>query len=316
MKIVYLDQPTYLPESFVSEMNKLGEFTVYHDRPDENEVIRRLADAEIAIVEWTPLRGKLFRSLPKLKHIIVVMTAYDLIDLEEAGQAGITVSNCPEYSARSVAEHVFALLLAVNRKLLQADRTVRQGGRHVYPPFLAMELAGKTLGLIGTGKIGRAVAGIAHGFGMNVIGTNRSGRAAPGIAWREMSELMRQSDVVSLHVPFQPENEGMISSRLLSLMKRTAVFINTSRAGLVDEEALYQMLRERKIAGAGLDDAAKPPDHPLYKLDNVVFTPGTAWYTDTSREANMTEILENVKACIQGFPRNVVNAEYVNRSLQ
>ncbi|MDO3676990.1 2-hydroxyacid dehydrogenase [Paenibacillus ehimensis] len=311
MRIVYLDEPTYLPDDFVREMEKLGEFEVYDDRPDIPTAVQRLSQADIAIVEWTRLREIAFGKLQRLKHIALVMTGYDLVDIEAAGAAGISVSNCPTYSAQSVAEHVFALLLAANRRIIQADRLVRQGESHVYGPFLASELAGRTLGLIGTGRIGQAVARIARGFGMHVIGANRSGRAVPGVEAADIREVMRRSDVVSLHVPFHAKTKGMITSELLTSMKRTALFINTSRGGLVDEEALFTLLRDGKIAGAGLDDVTQVAGNPLYRLDNVVFTPGTAWYTDTAREANMTELLETIRGYINGTPRNIVNADFL-----
>ncbi|PUA38705.1 glycerate dehydrogenase [Paenibacillus elgii] len=311
MRIIYLDQPTYLPDEFVREMKKLGEFEVYFDRPDITTAVQRLSTADIAIVEWTRLRELAFGQLLRLKHIALVMTGYDLVDIEAAGAAGISVSNCPTYSAQAVAEHVFALLLAVNRRIIQADRLVRQGESHVYGPFLAGELSGRTLGLIGTGRIGQAVARIARGFGMHVIGANRSGRAVPGVEAADIREVMRRSDVVSLHVPFHARTKGMITSELLSSMKRTALFINTSRGGLVDEDALFALLRDGKIAGAGLDDLVQVAGNPLYKLDNVVFTPGTAWYTDIAREANMTELLDNVRGYISGMPRNIVNEHFL-----
>ncbi len=311
MRIVYLDEPTYLPDDFVREMERLGAFEVYFDRPDLTTAVQRLSEADIAIVEWTRLPELAFAKLTRLNHIALVMTGYDLVDIKAAGAAGISVSNCPTYSAQAVAEHVFALLLAVNRRILQADRLVRQGESHVYGPFLAGELAGRTLGLIGTGRIGQAVARIARGFGMHVIGANRSGRAVPGVEAADIREVMRRSDVVSLHVPFHAKTKGMITSELLSSMKRTALLINTSRGGLVDEDALFTLLRDAKIAGAGLDDLVRVAGNPLYGLDNVVFTPGTAWYTDTAREANMAELLDTIRGYVNGSPRNIVNEEFL-----
>lgn len=317
MRIIYLDEPTYLPVDFVREMENIGDFEVYSDRPDQTTAVQRLSNADLAIVEWTPLRESAFlklqklQKLQKLKHIALVMTGCDLVDIKAAGAAGISVSNCPSYSAQSVAEHVFALMLTVNRRIIQADRLVRQGESHIYGPFLAGELSGRTLGLIGTGRIGEAVARIARGFGMHVIGANRSGRAVPGVEAADISEVMRRSDVVSLHVPFSAKTKGIITAGLLASMKRTAMLINTSRGGLVDEEALFTFLRDGRIAGAGLDDVVQAAGNPLYTLDNVVFTPGTAWYTETAREANMTELLDNIRAYAGGTPRNIVNEDFL-----
>jgi glycerate dehydrogenase len=313
MRIVYLDEPTYLPDYFVREMEQLGEFEVYEDRPDEVTALRRLSGADIAIVEWTPLRAEVLRKIQRLKYISLVMTGCDLIDLEAAGAAGIAVSNCPEYSAQSVAEHVFALLMAANRRIIQADRLVRQGQSHIYEPFLAAEMSERTMGIIGTGRIGRAVARIAQGFGMKVIGTNRSGKAVPGIETVDIHAVMRESDVVSLHVPANTSTKGLLTAELLASMKPGALLINTSRGNLIDEEALYTILQERRIAGAGLDDLIQVNQNPLYTLDNVVFTPGTAWYTDTAREANMTELLHNIQGCVRGDFRNIVNARFLTQ---
>ncbi|MFC4807837.1 2-hydroxyacid dehydrogenase [Paenibacillus sp. GCM10023250] len=314
MRIIYLDEPTYLPDDFVREMAYLGDFEVYADRPDRPTALARLANADVAIVEWTRLRDLDFGRLNRLKHIALVMTGCDLVDLEAAGAAGISVSNCPTYSAQSVAEHVFALLLAVNRRLFQADRLVRRGESHVYGPFLAGELAGRTMGLIGTGHIGQAVARIAQGFGMRVIGANRSGRTVPDVESADIRDVMRQSDVVSVQVPFNTATKGMITAELLGSMKQSALFINTSRGGLVDEAALFALLRDGGIRGAGLDDVVQTAGNPLYGLDNVVLTPGTAWYTDAAREANMTELLETVRAYVGGTPRNIVNGAYLRQA--
>ncbi|SFI40204.1 glycerate dehydrogenase [Paenibacillus sp. UNC496MF] len=314
MRIIYLDEPTYLPDDFAREMARLGEFEVFADRPDRPTALARLANADVAIVEWTRLRDLDFGRFDRLKHIALVMTGCDLVDLEAAGAAGISVSNCPTYSAQSVAEHVFALLLAVNRRLFQADRLVRRGESHVYGPFLAGELAGQTMGLIGTGRIGQAVARIARGFGMRVVGANRSGRAVPDVEALDIRDVMRLSDVVSVQVPFTATTKGLITAELLGSMKKSALFVNTSRAGLVDEAALFALLRDGGIRGAGLDDVVRTADNPLYGLDNVVLTPGTAWYTETAREANMTELLDTVRAYVGGTPRNIVNGSYLRKA--
>ncbi|WP_274654844.1 2-hydroxyacid dehydrogenase [Paenibacillus humicola] len=314
MKIVYVDEPTYLPDSFVRRMEERGEFEVYYDRPDEETAVRRLSGADLAIVEWTPITARMLKRISRLRYIALVMTAYDLVDCEAAGAAGIPVSNCPAYSAESVAEHVFALLLAVNRRLGEADAAVRRGESHLYGPFLGCQLAGKTFGVIGTGRIGQAAAKIAAGFGMKVIGTNRSGRSLPGIERVELPALMKESDIVTLHAPSNRETKGLLSKKLLALMKPSAFFVNTSRAGLVDENELYALLRDRRIAGAGLDDVSTVRDNPLYALDNVVLTPGTAWYTDTARDANLEELIANIDSFLNGAERNIVNREFLNAS--
>jgi glycerate dehydrogenase len=306
MKITYLDEPTFLPDEFRRRMATLGEFSVYHDRPDPETAIQRLNECDIAIVEWTRLSAEILGAVTRARYITLVTTSYDFVDLRAAGKAGITVAYCPGYSSQAVAEHVFALLLAVSRRLFAGDASVRRGDTIAHAPFLGIGLRRTTMGLIGTGQTARAVATIAAGFGMSVIGANRGGAAVPGIELCPLDEVIARSDFLSLHVPLDESTRRILGPERLALMKPTAVLINTCRGELIDQAALVRLLATGKLAGAGLDHLGEASADEIRKLDNVVLTPGIAWYTEESRWANLDEVYENVAAFLAGVPRNVL----------
>ncbi|MHC3468137.1 2-hydroxyacid dehydrogenase [Streptomyces sp. 7R007] len=309
MRIVYLDEPTYLPETWRRRFAELGDFEVFHDRPDRRTAAARLSGADLAVVEWTRLDAALLADVDRLRYLTLVTSAHDTVDLVAARARGITVAHCPDYSCQAVAEHTFALLLAVLRRLLPADRAVREGASHLYPPFLGRQLGGMTLGLLGTGRIATAVARIAAGFGMHVIGTNRTGAPAPGITPVSLEELLRRSDVLSPHLPLTPATRHILGAERLSALRPTAVLVNTCRAALVDQPALVRMLTDGRLAGAALDDLADDEAaDALRGLGNVVLTPGIGWYTDTARTANLVEIHHNLTSYLAGRPANVLTA--------
>ncbi|MEU6369095.1 NAD(P)-dependent oxidoreductase [Streptomyces sp. NPDC046931] len=306
MRIVYLDEPTYLPEWWRARFATLGEFEVFIDRPDPETALRRLCGADLAVVEWTRLAAGLLSRITRLRYLTLVTTSFDTVDLDAAARAGLTVAHCSTYSRQAVAEHVFASLLALIRRLPAADRAVRAGASHLYGPFLGLELHGRTLGLLGTGRIATAVARIAAGFGMEVIGANRTGRAAPGITVLPLHEVLRRSDVLSLHVPLDGTTRGLLTAERLGTLKPSAVLVNTSRGALLDQAALTRMLTTGRLAGAALDDITTQDAELLRTLDNVILTPGTAWYTDTARSANLQEVYDNLTSYLAGHPRNVL----------
>lgn len=304
-RIIYLDTPTYITEGFIERMRGYADFQVFYDKPDLSTAAERLSAADIAIVEWTKLSAELFRRVRRLRFISLALTSYDIVDLEAAREAGILVSNCPGYSMHAVAEHAFALLLCCARRLLAADRLVREGRRHVYTPFLAPELHNLTLGLVGTGRIGRAIGRIANGFGMRVIGANRSGGTVDGVEIHTLAQVLAMSDVVSVQVPMNADTCGLLTRTLLESMKRGAYLVSVSREGVLDTEALADLLADGHLAGAGLDDVGE--HSRLTTLDNVTLTPGSAWYTDQARERNLVEIEQNVAAFIGSQPINLVS---------
>jgi glycerate dehydrogenase len=307
MKITYLDEPTFITDDFVRRMRMLGEFSIFHDRPDARTAIDRLNGCDIAIVEWTPLTAEVLGAITRARYITLVTTGYDFVDLEAAGRHGITVAYCPGYSSQAVAEHVFALLLAVARQVFAGDAAMRRGGVLTHAPFLGLDLSGRTMGLIGTGQTARAVGAAAAGFGMTVIGANRSGRAVPGIVVCELDEVLVRSDFVSLHVPLNAGTRHLLDARRLRLLKPTAVLINTCRGDLIDQAELARLLSGRRLAGAGLDHLSEVSAAAIRALENnVVLTPGIAWYTNDSRLMNLDEVYQNVSAFLDGTPRNVI----------
>lgn len=304
MRIVYLDEPTYLPDSWVARFGALGEFDVFADRPDQQTALHRLCSADLAIVEWTRLPAALLSRVDRLRYLTLVTTSFDTVDVDAAEAAGITVAHCPNYARQAVAEHVFGLLLALLRRIPAADSAVRQGARHLYPPFLSRELRGQTLGLVGTGRIATAVATIAAGFGMRVIGANRTGTPVDGITVLPLNDVLRGSDVLSLHVPLNRDTRGLLDADRLAMLRPSAVLVNTCRAELADQAVLVGMLETGRLSGAALDDVSEPRSDVLSTLDNVILTPGTGWYTETAREANLVEVYDNLTSYLVGQPVN------------
>ncbi|ABM80711.1 glyoxylate reductase [Hyperthermus butylicus DSM 5456] len=252
---------------------------------------------------------------------------YDNIDVECATRLGVYVTNTPDVLTEATAELTWALIFAVARRIVEADSYVRSGewyrGRTGWHPelMLGMELYGKTLGVIGFGRIGRAVARIgARAFNMKVLYYSR--RRAPQHVERELNaeyvsleELLKRADIVTIHVPLTPETRGMIGERELRLMKPTAILINTARGAVIDTNALIRALREGWIAGAGLDvfeEEPLPPDHPLTSLKNVVLTPHIGSATREARQAMTCAVLENLLAFRDGkIPPNLVNPDVI-----
>lgn len=306
MRIVYLDQPPYLPESWRDRFAALGDFEVFTDLPDPDTAIHRLNNADLAIVDSTPLPASVLRHVNRLRYLTITATSHHKVDLDAARTAGITVAHCPTYSRQAVAEHTFALLLGLVRHLPAADAVARQGVRALHEPFLSRELRGLTLGLLGTGRIATAVARIATGFDMTVIGTNRSGQPAKQIQLVPLEHLLRHSDVLSLHMPLNHDTHGFLNAARLSLMRPSAVVINTCRGDLIDQPALTHLLTTGTLAGAALNDLTEHGAAELRALNNVILTPGTAWYTTTAREANLHEMHDNLTSYLAGNPINVL----------
>ncbi len=270
----------------------------------------RQADAVINIRSSVQFSREVLTECPNLKLLSVWGTGVDHVDLEAAVELGITVANTPGYGAPYVSEHALTLALAVSRQIVSNDRRIREGG---WTAGFIDELYGKTLGVVGTGAIGRRMIQLGQGIGMKVIAWtyNPSPKRAAeyGVDYVLLDELLRQSDVVSLHVALTPESEGLIGREQLALMKPTAILVNAARGAVVDEAALLEALGDRKIAGAGLDVFEREPlpaGHPLTKLDNVVLSPhaGGMAYNGTMRGLEMS--VENLEQFATGSPVNVV----------
>ncbi|MDF2926799.1 MAG: glycerate dehydrogenase [Paenibacillaceae bacterium] len=320
MKIVVLDGYTLNPGDLSwSGLESLGAVTVY-DRTQAVEIVDRAREADIVLTNKTPLTASTLEQLPNLRYIGVLATGYNVVDVEAAGRRGIPVANVPDYGTQSVAQFVFALLLELVRQVGRHAGAVRAGEWASSPDFCftltpMVELAGKTMGLIGYGRIGRQVADIARAFGMKVIAANngRSTTAQPAdqeVERVELTELLKRSDVVSLHCPLTPETTQLINKERLALMKPAAYLINTSRGPLVAENELAEALRGGKLAGAALDVLSIEPAHPanpLLREPRCLITPHIAWATKEARSRLMDTVVENIRSFQSGRPANAVN---------
>ncbi len=256
MKIVVAD-PIFLTDEYIKKLKALGCLEIYDSTPASiEEFIERIRDAEIVIVARYGVSAEALHSAPKLEMISLWQTGYDNIDLKAATEEGVTVCNVPNYAFDSVAEFVFAMALDLLRKVRIADTRLRRG-KFDWRCYVGRQLMGKTLGVIGTGDIGRRVIQIAHGFNMNILSITAhpspEKEKALGVKFVSLDKLLQESDIVTLHVPLTPETEHMIGERELSEMKPDALLINTARGKIVDEAALVKALQEKRIAGAGLE---------------------------------------------------------------
>lgn len=316
MKIVVLDGYTLNPGDLSWDaLESLGDCIIY-DRTEPEEAVARAIDADIIITNKTVLDGDILAELPNLKYISVLATGYNVVDIDAARERDIPVSNVPEYSTRSVAQMVFALILELTQHVGAHSNAVRSGKwtqsiDFSFWNYPLIELEGLTMGIIGLGRTGKAVADLAKAFGMNVIAYTRNPEAVhPGVSNVDLDTVFRESDILSLHCPLTPETQGLVNSERLSLMKQTAFLINTSRGPVVNEQDLADTLNSGCIAGAGLDVlSTEPPkpDNPLLSANNCIITPHIAWATKSARERLMKITVENVKSFIEGSPINVVN---------
>jgi glycerate dehydrogenase len=316
MKIVVLDGYTLNPGDLDwSGLRTLGDCTIF-DRTSPSEVVGRASNAELILTNKTVVTGEQIRQLPLLKYIGVLATGYNIVDVAVARERNIPVTNVPTYGTRSEAQHTFALLVELTQRAGHHAQTVRDGrwsrsADFSYWDFPLVELEGLTMGIVGLGRIGRAVADLARAFGMSVISVSgRSGDAPSWIRSVDLATLFRESDIVSLHCPLTPQTRQLVNGERLATMKPTAFLLNTSRGPLIDEAALAAALDAGRIAGAALDVlAVEPPptNNPLLTAKNCLITPHIAWATRSARARLMETAVGNVKVFLQGVPRNVVN---------
>lgn len=286
----------------------------YYDRTAPEEVVARCAGAHVVITNKTPITKAVIAAAPQLKVIAVTATGYNVVDGIAAREHDIPVCNVPEYGTHSVAQHTFALLLELTNHVGINARSVDEGdwSRHddfSYSKLPIIELAGKTMGIVGMGKIGQQVATIAKAMGMKVIYHSRSPK--PGWPfWAMLNEVFENSDFLSLHCPQSKENTGFVNKSLLQKMKPTSYLINTSRGQLINENDLAEILKRRCIAGAALDVLSQEPppaNHPLIGLSNCIVTPHNAWLSKEARSRIMETSVLNVRMALQGQPLHVVN---------
>jgi glycerate dehydrogenase len=317
MHIVILDGHTLNPGDLSWDaFGSLGELTV-HDRTPPEQVVPRAAGSELILTNKTRLTADALAQLPALRYIGVLATGYDVVDVDAAARRGIPVTNVPEYGTHSVAEMVFAHVFNLCRHVAEHAAGVREGRWSRSPDFCywdrpLRELAGGTMGLVGLGRIGRAVARIAGGLGMRVLAhdPHPCPDAPDAVVLTDLDTLLRESDVVSLHCPLTDATRHLIDADRLALMQPHAFLVNTSRGPLVDEAALVEALEMGAIAGAGLDVLTQePPDaeNPLFGAPNCYITPHIAWATPQARGRLMQTAFENARAFLRGERRNVVN---------
>jgi glycerate dehydrogenase len=316
-RIVVLDGYTLNPGDLSWEsLQSLGDCTVF-ERTPPGQVVQRAAGAEIVLTNKTPINRAMFDALPDLQYVGVLATGFNIVDTEAARERRIPVTNVPAYGSQSVAQMTFAHILELAQRVGHHAASVRDGGWNRSPDFCfsetpLIELEGATIGIVGYGRIGQAVAKLARAFGMNVIATQRSGESGrgDGVEFVALEDLLTQSDVISLHCPLTPETQHLINEERLRLMKSTSLLVNTSRGPLVDELSLANALNEGEIAGAGVDVLeVEPPrsESPLFSAKNCYVTPHIAWATHAARSRLMQIAVKNVADFANGIPSNIVN---------
>lgn len=318
MKIVILDAYTSNPGDLSWEnLSSLGEVSVY-DRTSPEEIIERCHDAEIILDNKVVLDRKTLEQLPKLKYIGILATGFNIVDTKAARKLGITVCNVPTYSTAAVAQLTFALILEIYNQVAVHDSAVHSGEWTSCKDFCfqkapLIELSGKTIGIVGFGKIGRETAKIANAFGMKILCCVRSPKPLPDYAdfeFVELDELAKRSDIISFHCPLTEETMGLVNEAFISKMKKNAIIINTARGPIINEAALAQALDSGRIAGAAVDVlSVEPPkaDNPLLNCKNCIVTPHIAWAGYETRKRLLDVVCQNLREFLNGTPINVVN---------
>jgi D-3-phosphoglycerate dehydrogenase len=291
---------------------------------DENDLVEEVHSVDVIMTVYANITKRIIDSANRLRGIVRYGIGVDNIDVQAATRRKIPVANVPDYCTGAVADHAFALMLTLNRRILIADDIIRTGeyvGKWTSPPreIRGADLEGKVLGLIGLGRIGTALTKRANGFGMRVRAVDPYVRKELveelGVELTDLGSVLSSSDFVSIHAPLTPQTRGLIGERELRLMKSTAYLINVARGPLVDENALIRALEEKWIAGAGIDVYEKePPDprNPLFTLRNVVLTPHIAWYTDDAlRRLEISAVTETIHIIEGKLPQNLVNKEII-----
>ena len=327
MKIVILDGYTENPGDLSwSGFEKYGELRVYDRTPfDDEEILKRIGDAEIIYTNKTPISRRVIEGAKALRFIGVLATGYNVVDIEAARDRDIPVSNIPGYGTAAVAQHTMALLLEACNNVGLHDRAVHDERWSEKEDFCfwekpIIEICGKTMGIIGFGSIGRAVAQAASSIGMKILAYSpsilkkiESGEpytVIDGVEYAELDEILKRSDVISLHCPLNEHNREMINRSTIGKMRDGAILINTARGQLINEADLYEALESGKIGWAALDVVSSEPvkkDNPLLKARNCIITPHIAWASVESRGRLMDMAVENLRCFLEGKPQNVVN---------
>lgn len=317
MKIVLLDAHTANPGDLSWQPLETIAPCDVHPRTPPDQTVARCAGADIVITNKAPITREMIMALPDLKYIGVTATGFNIVDTVAAKERGIIVSNVPGYGTPAVAQHVIALMLELTNHVGHAATSVRDGGWVRCPDFCywdhpIVELSGRTLGIIGYGDIGSAVARIGSAFGMKVLASKRTWKEPPpeGVESAEIDDIFAKSDIISLHCPLTDATKHLVGERTLGLMKKDAFLINTGRGPLIDEASLAKALNEGRIAGAGLDVLSVEPakaDNPLLTAKNCLVTPHVAWASREARARLIDITATNIAAFLAGKPVNVVN---------
>src|SRR3984885_8519284 len=312
-RVVFLDR-----DSLKAKVRKPSCATDYveYAKTSVEEIAPRLKDATVAIINKVPMRADTLKKLPKLKMIAVAATGYDVIDVDYCKANGIAVANIRNYAVHTVPEHAFALILALRRNLIAYRDDVARGRWAEVDQFCFFDhpirdLFGATLGIIGEGALGQATAKIARGFGMKVLFADHAPPKMLDVEFTPFDQVLKESDVISLHAPLTPDTRNLIGIKELRKMKRTAILINTSRGGLVDEHALVEALTQGVIAGAGFDVLTKEPPkdgNPLLdlRLPNFILTPHVAWASEGAMQFLADQLLDNIEAFVAGKPQHLI----------
>jgi glycerate dehydrogenase len=319
MKIVVLDGHTLNPGDLSwSGFQALGDFAV-HDRTPSGLVVERIGDAEIVLTNKTVLSDSVFASCPSLRYVGVLATGYNVVDVVSARSRGIAVTNIPTYGTTAVAQYVFALLLEICHHVGAHHVSVQAGEWTRSPDFCywkhpLIELAGKTLGIVGFGRIGQATARIALALGMEVLAVDEirnPSLEAKFLRYATFDEMLGQADVISLHCPLLPSTQGLVNRGTIARMKDGVILLNTSRGPLINEADLREALESGKVAAAAVDVVSSEPirsDNPLLGAPNCLITPHIAWAPKESRTRLMTIAIENLEAYLSDRPQNLVGA--------
>ncbi|MHB8353608.1 MAG: D-2-hydroxyacid dehydrogenase [Burkholderiales bacterium] len=313
-KVVFLDRASLKAQ--VRKPTFADEYMEF-EKTSPQQIVERLQGATVAITNKVPLRGETLKQLPRLKMIAVAATGYDVIDIPYCKAHGIAVANIRNYATHTVPEHAFALILALRRNILAYRQDVEAGVWQKSDQFCFFthtigDLHGGTLGIIGEGVLGRATAHIAEkGFGMRVLYADHAPPKVEGVAFTPMDQVLAEADVISLHCPLTADTKNIIGINEFRKMKRSAILINTSRGGLVDEQALIQALDEGLIAGAGFDVITTEPPrngHPLLDVrrPNFILTPHVAWASDGAMQFLADQLVDNIEAWEKGAPQHLV----------
>lgn len=316
MKIVSLDGAALNPGDLSWEcFEQFGEVTIYPRTHTEDQTIARIGDADIVLLNKVPITKRVLEACPAVKLICCLATGYDVVDIEAVKARGIPVCNVPAYSTRAVAQFTFGLLLELCHRIGHHNRLVHQGAWEQCPNFCfwdtpQIELAGKTMGIIGYGRIGKAVGDIAQALGMQVLAYSRSHKKEVAVQYVDLDTLLSQSDVVSLHCPLFPETNRLINQQTILKMKDGAILLNTARGPLLDEQAVADALICGKLRGAAVDVVCEEPilgSNPLLNAPNCIITPHMAWAPIETRQRILDVTVENIRGYLNGALVNVVN---------